>query len=231
MRNAREVGRIGALLIVLSTTLSARAASPPEAGLPQPVLGVAALGGVAGAGLALEGRLRVASGVQVGIGVTSQALRVAHIGGYAVRGVSGNEVRLLALFPLLESQGFELDLRLATGLIYLHDVGTLESPYRHALRSSTEVACLAHVRLGDHNVLRAGVILGFDLETEPTTSLADQSQLLSVGFGRALGPSTLLYASVEGGGTYGFNGDNGKAVLRGSLGLRFALGGDARMAF
>jgi hypothetical protein len=231
MRMTPELGARGALLLVLSTSLSAHAASADKGLPPQPVFGVAALGDAAGAGLALEGRLRIASGVQLGLGVASQALRVAHMGGYAVRGVSRNEAQLLALFPLLEIQGFELDLRVATGLVYLHDVGALESPYRHALRSSTEVACLAHVRLGDHNVLRAGVRLGFDLETEPTTSLADQAQLLSVGFGRALTASTLLYASLDGGGTYGFNGDNAKAVLRGSLGLRFTLGGDARMAF
>lgn len=41
----------------------------------------------------------------------------------------------------------------------------------------------------------------------------------------------LLYGQIDGGGSYGFNGDNGKALLRGALGLRFSLGGDAREGF
>lgn len=230
MRKAREKWGAGALLLVLSTT-TARSATADDGPPSRTILGVAALGSESGAGLSLDGRLRFAGGLQLGIGVASQALHVAHFGGYPVHGVSGNEARVLGLFPLVESRGFELDLRLASGLSYLHDVGERESPHRHALRSSTELACLGHVPIGRQDLLRVGVILALDVEVEPTTSLADQAQLLGVGFGRALGASTLLYANLEGGGTYGFDGDNGKAMLRGALGLRMAFGGDARMAF
>lgn len=218
------------LALALSTLLRAPAASASEAA-PQILVGVAALGATSGGGLALDGRVRLASGVQLGVGVAGRALRVAYLGGLTAHGVGAGDAHALALFPLLRGKELELALRLATGFSYLRDLGERETPHRTALRSSTELALLAHVRLGRYDLLRAGAIVSLDLETQPTTAVADQMQLLTVGFGRALGPSLLLYANADAGGSYGFDGDNGKAVLRAALGLRMAFGGDARTAF
>lgn len=195
-----------------------------------PVFGVAALGSNAGAGLSADAGWRFAGGQQLGIAVVGEGLGTAHLGGRVARGVSASDARAFTLLPLLTARAFELDLRLASGVRYLRDLGALES-HRDALRSTTELALLAHVDLGERYLLRTGVLLGFDLELSPTTSLADQAQSLTLGVGRVLGASTLLYASVDAGGSYGFDGDNGKAILRGALGLRFPLGGDARTPF
>jgi hypothetical protein len=95
----------------------------------------------------------------------------------------------------------------------------------------TELGCLAHVRLDERHLLRAGALIVLELQTQPSVALADQMQLLTLGLGRALRRDLLLYATVEAGGTYGFDGDNGKTVLRFALGLRLPFGADVLTAF
>jgi hypothetical protein len=228
-RHGRRRGPAVALAYAFAGTMwGAAQAQASEAAAP--VFGVAGLGSNAGAGLSADAGWRFAGGQQLGIALVGEGLWTAHLGGQVARGVSASGARAFTLSPLLTTRALELDLRLSSGLRYLRDVGALES-HRDALRSTTELALLAHVNLGEHYLLRTGVLLGFDLELSPTTSLADQSQSLTLGVGRVIGDSTLLYASVDAGGSYGFDGDNGKAILRGALGLRFPLGGDARTPF
>ena len=229
MTNQHERRRLAALILAFSVA-SLGAAEARASDSAAPVFGLAALGSNSGAGLSADAGLRFAGGQQLGIALASEGLWTAHLGGQVAKGVSASEARAFTLLPLLTARNLELDLRLSSGARYLRDVGGLET-HRDALRSTTELALLAHVRLGERYLLRTGVLLGFDLELSPTTSLADQSQSLSVGLGRTLGASTLLYAHVDAGGSYGFDGDNGKAIVRGALGLRFPLGGDARTAF
>ena len=103
---------------------------------------------------------------------------------------------------------------------------------KHRTCARFEIALLAHVRLDRAWMFRAGAILGFDLEVSPTVDLADQTQLLTAGVGWAPEDDVMIYVSAEGGGSYGFNGDNGKVMARGTLGVRVALdGGEALHAF
>jgi hypothetical protein len=230
MTTAGEKG-LWAWTIVVMLWLAARPAVAAEA---QPIAamgGVSAVGSGAGAGLLLDGRLRLHGGAQLGLSLSGQTLRVTYFGGHKAEGVLAGEAMLLGLLPLLRVDPVELDMRLASGIRTLRDHGQLETPYRHAHRSTTELACLAHVNLGSRYLLRAGAIIGLELETHPTAELADQLQLVTLGLGRAVTPSLMLYAHVDAGGTYGFDGDNGKTVLRGAFGLRVAFGGDALTGF
>jgi hypothetical protein len=61
--------------------------------------------------------------------------------------------------------------RLATGLRYLRDTGTLDTPHPSALRSVTELGCLAHVRLDERHLLRAGALIVVELQTQPSSHL------------------------------------------------------------
>ncbi|MGC4088028.1 MAG: hypothetical protein QM756_09045 [Polyangiaceae bacterium] len=227
MSKAYGFGLFGLLWL----TALAEVAHATDAPGARPLAGVATLGSDVGAGLALDARLRFGGGYQLGVGVSGQALSVAYFGGQKARGVAAGEAELIALLPWLRAGAVELDLRLGSGLRVLRDGGELDTPARRALRSVSQLGCFAHVRIDQRHLLRAGALLVVELETEPTVALADQMQLLSLGFGRALGRDLLLYANVEAGGSYGFDGDNGKAVLRGSLGLRLPLGGDVLGAF
>lgn len=211
--------------------LTAAPATANEATPLRAAAGVAAVGSTAGGGLSLDVRLVLNGGAQLGLGVSGQALRVAYFGGQTVHGAAGGEAAFILLLPTWRRSGFELDLRMSTGLRYLGDVGALAGPHGSAQRSVTELSYLAHVRLAESYQLRAGAALVVEVETTPTVAVADQMQLLTVGLGRVLYPSLLLYANVEAGGTYGFDGDNGKTVLRGSLGLRLPFGADARSPF
>jgi hypothetical protein len=153
------------------------------------------------------------------------------LSGYKAEGVWAGDATLIGLFPLLRATPLELDLRVGSGARYLRDVGWQGTPHESAVRWSSEVAILAHVRLGERGLFRAGAIIGADLELDPTVQLADQAAMLTVGVGHAITPRVLLYGNVDAGGTYGFDGDNGKTILRGALGLRMTFDADARTAF
>lgn len=181
--------------------------------------------------MALDGRYRFGSGVQLGLVGSGRVLSKAYFGGQKVEGAAAGQADALLLVPLRIAAPLELDLRLTSGLRYAADLGDDSGAHDDAWRSVTELGCIAHVRLGARQLLRAGVILGFELELQPTQELADQTQLLTLGLGHAITPSTLLYAQVDAGGAYGFDGDNGKALIRGAFGLRFSFGGDAREGF
>lgn len=228
-------------LLALLALSAARASAQGEGTLherppPSPAVETAGVSGIVGAalrvsneggGLGVDARLRLPRGSQLGVVVASDYLETAHVGGLVTHGAATAEVRLLALVPLVRSPRLELDLRLSSGFRFLRDVGTPVTNGRDATRSSTELALLAHVPLGERLLLRVGAVIVIELEIRPTTALADQMQLLTLGLGAALGPRALLYGTVDAGGSYGFDGDNGKVVVRAELGLRIPLGDGA----
>lgn len=228
----RDTAVVAALLVCVTAAQPAHAQeqpavrvspdSPEHAGL---MFGAAALGNSAGAGLELDVRYRLVSGLQLGLLVDGQAASHAFLGGTKAEGVVIGAARLVALFPVLTAPDVEFDFRFATGLSYARDVVGEVTPYRDAVRSATDVAWLAHVPLGAASLLRSGAILTFEMETKPTQALADQALLLTAGFGHKLTSNTFVYGTVDAGGTYGFDGDNGKAVTRGALGLRWSWDG------
>jgi hypothetical protein len=195
------------------------------------VLAGSALGSTSGGGLEVDARFRWASGVQLGLVLDGEAASHAYFGGTKAEGVASGAVKALALFPLLTARSVEFDLRVTTGLDYARDVSGRVTSYRDALRSVSELSWLAHVPLATASLFRAGAILTFEMETQPTQALADQALLLTVGFGHEVSESALFYANIDAGGTYGFDGDNGKVVTRGALGLRWSWDGAAVTAF
>jgi hypothetical protein len=195
------------------------------------LLGVAALANPTGGGLELDARYRWDWGLQLGILADGQAASHAYFGGTKAEGVASAGVSAVVLLPIVSAPSVEFDLRLVTGLRYSRDVVGDLTPHRDALRSVTDLAWLAHVPIGSTSLLRAGAIVTFEMETKPTQALADQGLLLTLGFGQKVTENALVYATADAGGTYGFDGDNGKVITRGALGVRWSWDGAAVTAF
>ncbi|WP_438034156.1 hypothetical protein [Sorangium sp. So ce204] len=215
---------------------------PAEARL---VLGSRLVGRDTGGGLELDGRVRLSGGAQLGAAASFWALERAYMGGRTVTGASGASGAAVFLMPLVTHGPLELDLRLRTGFLALRDVGGGDGggstgggstggggdAPASALRHVDELSMVAHVALGEAWLLRAGATVGFELELDPTTELADLAQVLTAGAGYAVSEHVLLTLDASAGGSFGFNGDNGKFLLEGSLGARFAFGqGGSRVA-
>ena len=223
MRTTAACGLIG---LCISTFSPAASAQTARAGAS---VNAALLASDVGAGLGFDARWHLPGGQQLGLGASAAWLGTAYVGGRKVHAAFSGQAQLSALFPLLERRPLSLDLRISSGLRVLRDTAEREASDRTALRSVSELGLLAHVRLDERHLLRAGPLLTLEFELKPTFAVADQAQLLTLGVGRALTRDLLLYATVDAGGSYGFDGDNGKAMVRGALGLRF--GGDALRAF
>jgi hypothetical protein len=181
-----------------------------------------------GAGVEFDGRYRFESEVELGLRLQGAYLDEGYLSGHTVSPVATGGAGLVVLFPVTSSGPLDLFARYVPGLAFLEGVEDDAS----AVRQTNEFGAFGHVMIGTHGLLRVGAILGVDLEIDPTTDLADQSQAITLGYGHAFGESWLLYADVTSGGTFGFNGDNGKAILEGSIGVRIPVsGGGARGAF
>lgn len=178
-----------------------------------------------GAELALDLRHRSADGLEVG-GLVEVGLRdAAYVGGQTEHGASSGGVGLVLLVPLTRQGPLSLELRGVAGASYLRLLEAPRAGSRDAARARLEVGMLAHVRLETAWLLRLGATLGFELEVAPTIDLADQTALLCAGIAFAPSSDWMLHAQLEGGGSYGFDGDNGKVIVRGTVGVRVAFDG------
>lgn len=209
-------------------TTSSEAPSDPEE--VRPIVGGRVFGREAGAGMELDVRARFANGVQIGVAVGGSALAEAYLTGQPTPGVAAASATGIFSAPVVSHGPLTLDLRIESGAVVLHDVGAPDDATR--VRQVDELGLFAHVAVGADWLLRAGATIGVELEVADAVELADQTQLLDVALGYVLGDNALLYAQLAGGGTFGFDGDNAKFLMEGSLGLRLPLGeGGARVAF
>lgn len=224
---------IGADLVaprVASAQETSTSASPSDPEDVRPIVGGRVFGREAGAGVELDVRARFENGVQLGVAVGGAALAEAYLTGQPTPGVAGVSASGIFSAPVVTHGPLSLDLRVESGAVVLHDVGAPDAAAR--VRQVDELGLFAHVAVGADWLLRAGASIGVEIEIADAVELADQTQLLDVALGYALGDNALVYAELAGGGTFGFDGDNAKFLMEGSLGLRLPLGeGGARVAF
>lgn len=219
-------------------TLAEERPSPPpvSAASPRFVFGSRLVGRDTGGGLELDLRAWFPNGIQLGAAFGAFANERAYLSGQPVLGVAGFSGTGIFMAPLVTHAPLTLDLRLESGAVILHDVGgpgaALVGAPRTAIRQTNELGLIAHVAIGDDWLFRGGALLGVDLEVGDAVELADQTQLLTVGAGYAVSDHVLVYADATAGGSYGFDGDNGKFLFEGSLGLRIPFGpGGSRVAY
>ena len=181
-----------------------------------------------GGGLELDGRYRLESELELGVRLQGTYLDKGYLSGHVVSPVVTGAAGLVLLLPVTNAGSRSLFVRYVPGVTLLEGVDAETS----AVRQTNEIGAFGHWSLGSRGLLRLGVILGVELEVDPTVAVADQSQAITLGYGHALSESLLLYADVTSGGTFGFNGDNGKAIFEASLGVRLPFGaGGPRGAF
>lgn len=227
MRSTREICL--AALLAAAPPGVARAetttATRPASGL---TLGARTFARDSGGGVELDLRHRFHFGFELGAELHGSYLEKGYLSGQPVTPVLAAGGGLVLLLPALSSDRIDLFFRYVPGVARLDGVDRDAT----ALRQTNEIGAFGHVLLGHNSLIRTGVLLGVDLEVDPTVDLADQSQLLTLGYGHALSEHLLCYADVTAGGTFGFNGDNGKAIVEASLGFRIPLAkGGARGAF
>lgn len=220
------------LLLALALSCMGSTARADDETSTRGSFGVATTGSSEAYGLAFDARLVLPRGAQLGVVLAGTGVTTGYFGGRTIHGAVGLESLALALVPLVRVEALALDLRIASGARYVRDLGARDSQYTHAIRSVTELSLFAHLRVGPRVLVRVGAVCAFDLELRPTVALADQAGLLSFGVGVALTDDALLFATLEAGGTYGFDGNNGKVIARSALGLRVPIGGgDVRAPF
>jgi hypothetical protein len=184
-----------------------------------------------GGGFSLDGRWVFDSGLQVGAMLEGSQVQQVFISGLALPGGRVLDARLVGLAPIYRTGPLAMSLRVRTGGSWLTDLKAEGNSPGAGVRWVADLSLLATVELRERWSLRAGPTIGIELEVSPTVEIADQAQLILAGVGYTPRAGLLLYSSVEGGGSLGFNGDNEKVLARATFGLRVDLGSKALSMF
>lgn len=221
------------------TEEEARREAGPESTPAEFIVGAAAFlsprddfSGPTGGGGALDLRWQLPRGAQLGLTAEGSRQETVFISGKALPGGSVFDVRAVGLLPISSRGPLQISARARSGASWLRDQGPGGEVTTRGVRTVSDLALLATVTHGERWQFQAGPVLGFAFELSPTVELADQAQLLLAGVGYRPAPNLLVVLDLEGGGSFGFNGDNAKVLARSTLGLRVALGGgDARRPY
>lgn len=168
-------------------------------------------------------QLRTEGGWQLGAQVRVAAPRSGFINGYPTTGGVAPSAAINALAPLTEVGPLQLSLALQLGLLGLF-ADTSVGPDTRSLVLLSRLGPLASIRLADAVALRAGWNLVVNVQLSPAGDVDALGQLLVLGAVVHLNRSLSVWVDVETGGLFGYSGDGGKYVLRGTLGLRLVLG-------
>jgi len=171
-------------------------------------------------------RLRLPSGVQLGVATRHAQVREAFIAGYAVDQGYLGELRLELVVPVYDDGRFWFGIALEPGAkVYL---GGDDRDQRADLDDGWGVifdsAVLANVRLTDRVTGKAGVKLPFSLEVAPEVMNDRIGTLLVLGGNVAVADRAQLFAELETGGIFGSDGDGAKYLIQGTVGARVFFG-------
>lgn len=181
-------------------------------------------GGNLGLDAGTDLRLRL-DDVQLGVRVDGAWGDEAHLGGYAERGTLAIGGRVLLAGTLVHEGPLALVGTVSLGARHERLLEEAQGPYRSATRMLGRLGMVANISVAPEVVVRGGLALDFDTELDPLVSPASFTTLLVAGFAWAPTESVALYAEVEGGSSYGFDGDNEKWLLGATVGARFVIDG------
>lgn len=236
MPRTTSVARVSAaLLIALGWVPRARAQSgpPPEETQPSTVrngapstwhaVGLAA--GVSNVDASLTGayRLGLAGGWQLGIETTLSRKREAYISGRQLDQGTAVYGTTLGMIPLVQRGPLSMHLRLGAGLRRLEGKGP-QAPRDTSLALTTELGPVANLTVTPGFTVRTGFLNVLNLQLDPTGDIDALGQVLFFGVNKALGTSMQIHADLETGGLFGYDGDGGKYLVRGLIGLRYVPG-------
>ena len=99
---------------------------------------------------------------------------------------------------------------------------------RRGLTLTADLGAYAYVHAHPRLTWLVGFELPVGIQIDPITDIDTLGTLLVTGPVVPLGDRLSWYATLEGGGLYGSDGDAGKFLVRGTTGLRVVLGASAR---
>lgn len=238
MHRTTSVARASvALLLALGWAPGARAQSGPppqesqaptvgtEAGAPSTWHAFGLAGGVSNVDASVTGayRLGLAGGWQLGLDAILSRKREAYISGRELDRGTALSGAALAMIPLVQRGPLSMHLRLGAGLRRLDGEGP-QAPRGTSLALTTELGPIANLAVTPGFTVRTGFVNVLNLQLDPATDVDALGQMLTFGVNKALGSSLQIHVDVETGGLFGYDGDGGKYLTRGTLGLRYVPG-------
>jgi hypothetical protein len=174
------------------------------------------------AGGGLAARVSLPQGFQLGGSANVDSVRKLYLSGYETSG-SAVEGRLFALSEFGVTAPLSLSLQLGSG--WRHLIASEDTPAGDSAdRVVSDVSIKGHFRIHPRAVLRAGWTILVDLQVAPDVTVASLGGLLDMGGTFAFSNRFSIFADIQTGGTYGFDGNNEKYLLTGRLGFSVALG-------
>jgi len=216
-----------AILLCLSAA-PALAQEPAAAQEPSSLHGFSMAGSYSNvdSALTLGYRLRLPSGVQLGLEARHAPSREAYIDGFLGTGGSAQHGTFRALVPLASAGPLTIGFGANLGLRSLSVRNSL--PDSSSLAVTSELGLLAYLPLSSRLTLRTGWLQVTSFQTKPGFAVDALGQVMVLGVTAPVTDSLQLFADLETGGLFGYDGDGGKYLTRGTLGARLVTGGAAR---
>jgi hypothetical protein len=176
-------------------------------------------GGTTDVGAGASWRLRLPGGTQLGLGVRAARAQESYVDGWRVDDATSVYGQAEAYTVLLRSGPLTLGLDGHAGVRRLFaDDATPGGDASTALVSA--VGPVAHVRIGPGS-LALGWQSVQNFQLDPGFAVDALGQVGRVGYAFGLTEDWQMYADLTGGGLFGYDGDGGKFLTRGTLGVRF----------
>ena len=210
------------MLAPLLSFALAGAAPPPQPPAPAHAATAAATLGNNGYGLRAGYRGRTRRGFSGGLELESVYLPEAFLGGFAVPNDVRLAVRAPLQMPVLRATDFEMAVTLAPGLRWTRALEDAE-PHAQSLAVTADVGVFAYLHRPRFSWM-AGLDSPFSIQLDPIRDLDLIGTLLATGPIVPINDRLNWYATLEGGGVFGSNGDAGKFLVRGTTGIRAFFG-------
>ena len=187
--------------------------------------------GNAGHGLSLGYRHRTRKGIALGLDVESVYLLNAYIGGFAVERDLRVAARLPLQFPVYDSARLTMALTGAPGVRWTQSFDDA-APEQTSVGLTIDFGAFAYLHRPRFSWM-AGVDNSASIQVVPIQDVDLWANLLTTGPIVPITDRVHWFATVEGGGAFGSNGDADKFFLRGTTGLRgfFGPAGSSWRAF
>lgn len=183
-------------------------------------VGVSARADNFGQGGLVDARLRIGAN-QLGLDVYAGHERKAFISGFAVEDALRVDVHLRGLWQVWQQGPARFSLLTRAGARSF-SAATGNAPESASWAVSAEMGALVHADVHPRAVARFGVLVPLLFQLDPAFSNDVNGALLSLGIAVALRDQLLLTANLNSGGIFGADGDAGKFLVQGTLGVRWA---------
>lgn len=217
---------LGAPAVARADRRTAVADSDAGDGLAHAVT-IAARVGNPGYGGLLGYRLRLRHGIGVGAELEAAFAPLAYIGGYPTHDDAVIRARAPLFFPVHRSPHLTMALTFAPGVRIVRSADPGFGRDR-GVTLTADLGAYAYVNAHPRLTWLVGFELPVGIQIDPINDIDTLGALLVTGPVVPLGERVSWYATLEGGGLYGSDGDAGKFLVRGTTGLRLVFGASAR---